>query len=85
MEWFKRVWSKLSRKVLYVVAAFVLEGVRVRFPDAPLPPADLVVDLVLALMLTHGATDVAHLVGVAVGEWAKGRDGGKAGLPSSDG
>jgi hypothetical protein len=58
-----------SRKVDFAIVGLVLGTLAHAFPAWPLPPVDLVVDLVLGLIATHTLTDVVALVSVAVKEY----------------
>jgi hypothetical protein len=60
-----------SRKLLYVIVAGALVVAKAKFPEWSLPDADLVVDLVLALLACHTLTDVSSVVGVFLVEAAK--------------
>lgn len=67
----KVVAEKLGKKVMMVIVGAVFATIKTRYPEAPLPSVDLVVDGVAALLLTHTITDVAHIVSTFVGEWLR--------------
>lgn len=75
MNFFKAIWSKMSRKAIYAIVWVVIEGLRVKFPSIPLPPTDLVFDIVLALIATHTTTDIFHIISTFVQEWAYAKAG----------
>jgi hypothetical protein len=71
----KRAWDKLSRKFLMAAIVAILEGVRAAYPNLPLPPAELVEDLVMTLIGTHTFMDALALIKTFAIEWAKARSG----------
>lgn len=71
MNWLKTLLA--SRKLIYAVVGLVLAGLRVQFPELPLPSVELITDAVLALIATHTATDIVHIVSTSAVEWARER------------
>ena len=64
------MWQKLkdsilglltSKKVLMAIVGFVLSFISGVWPDAPLPPIEWIVALIVSLIGGHTATDIAAI------------------------
>ena len=73
MSFLEKVWAKVARKAVYALATIIFAGIKVKWPEAPLPEVDLVVDLGFALLATHTLTDVVAILKAAVVEYLHGR------------
>lgn len=73
MEKLKSIWAdikkSLGKKVLIGLVGYVVVYLQGKFPDMQLPSADLVKDLVAALLVTHTLTDIVALLKTGGKEW----------------
>lgn len=70
MKALKEMLAKVPRKVVYLLAAFVLNALAVKFPGLPLPQPDTIADWAVVLVGAHTVTDIVwiiknHLIEVA--------------------
>ena len=59
----------ISRKLLYVIVGGALTVIKSKWPEAPLPSVDFIVEALIALIAAHTLTDAIATGATIVGEY----------------
>ena len=56
------LWAFMGKKLIVIAVGLVLGSIKAKFPEAPLPNQDLLVELVMAFLGCHTLTDVVAIL-----------------------
>jgi hypothetical protein len=83
-EIFQKLFDVFGKKLIVIIVGLALGALKAKFPNAPLPNQDLLVQLIMAFLACHTLTDVIAVLksgaasGIAADELTKALDKFKA-------